>query len=697
MPHTPTNFQTARDHCRRHSVSLGVVPVTLLATLVTSGLAGCERPIVPGEAWEARARVAVDVLVTTDAGVPVADAWIVLSPSGRDARTRSDGTAEFSSLQLGDYTAHLVAPGFTSADVDLTVDGSTAFTWTLAAAPVSSAAIAGVVLNPAGDALEGVDIFVDGVVSAVTDVDGSYQIVDVLPGRYALSFEPPASSGFRSWTSPGVDVVDSTTTRVSTSLPGQSPATATFVGSAACAGCHTERAAQHGASAHGRPILAPADVSAALPALQADLNANVVVPLDPMVPGATATVTGAGPTWQVLLTDTAGATSGPFTIDKLYGGFETGVAFAATVGGERQVLPLAWALPGDGVLDDQPMWVPAYTAGWFDTAGLLLATPGPAASWALQCAGCHTTGSQVGETGGSYTVGKSPRAAILEDAVGCEACHGPGSAHLTANTSADAVYRILSPKRLPALEQVEVCARCHEAVTPALHPFTQPTAWPVAADGSPLDAGELVADFADAAPHRWPGLDLARSQADQVGDFRHSAHFRGADGYTGACWDCHDAHGTSLASSLRANPNDNSLCTSCHASRFPTEADQAAHAGHQRFAPDQWGAGRCTGCHFARTGTLLRTDSLTGAGDVHGHGIYTWRPDASVATFDAAGLTRLPLGQAPISGCVDCHLQVDAIKAQTGGVCACPKGDPTLRGTHEGFAIAFDYLFGGSR
>lgn len=99
---------------------------------------------------------------------------------------------------------------------------------------------------------------------------------------------------------------------------------------------------------------------------------------------------------------------------------------------------------------------------WFQATGKLGLTPGhsntagvkyrvfdPGAQ-ILRCFSCHSTGvPQVNAQG---------RIEPAEAGVNCEACHGPGQAHVAAG---GAKYKIDNPGQYRAAQRVEQCGACH--------------------------------------------------------------------------------------------------------------------------------------------------------------------------------------------------------------------------------------------
>ena len=154
--------------------------------------------------------------------------------------------------------------------------------------------------------------------------------------------------------------------------------------------------------------------------------------------------------------------------------------------------------------------------------------PGPV--WDEVCANCHVTGSGPAR----------------EDGIGCEACHGPGSAHAASPAEVlPFVFRADEPRR-----GASVCGSCH------LQGGTAP-------DGSPFAKGfhpgaDLMARFR----YDWEGLDA------EEGDVHSQLSLREVlrDGHSpqGAipCQDCHGSH--DLRAPHHAERPRVDLCNQCH-------------------------------------------------------------------------------------------------------------------------------------
>jgi predicted CXXCH cytochrome family protein len=228
---------------------------------------------------------------------------------------------------------------------------------------------------------------------------------------------------------------------------------------------------------------------------------------------------------------------------------------------------------------------------------------GPQQNWNHQCADCHVTAFAKG-----YDAARDAfDTRYAEAGVGCEACHGPGSAHVDwARLTEDARARVAKPvlatawraadggafafadgaaiaHRTPAARapapDVEACGACHARRTPLV-------AGP--ATGEPLDDAYRLATLD-------PGLYFADGAMDDevfnLGSFMQSRMHAAGVG----CIDCHDPHGG------RLRAPGNALCAQCHQ---PAVFDAPAHRGHA----DAPTATACTACHMP-TRTYMGIDA----------------------------------------------------------------------------------------
>ena len=589
----------------------------------------------------------------SETGAKIEGAWLSLAPSGRDQQTNAEGSATFAALPADSYTVTAAADGYetdTFGPFDIAAEDRSA---QLSLSPAEARTLLwGTVTGPGASAplLAGATVSVDGVSLATTGTDGSYAVT-VEAGEHAVHIAPPAGSTLTERDIPLVVVGAGVSAEVSATLAGAPPDDARYVSDQECARCHSDASDQHADSAHSRAALSPADAEVDGPSgLVAAFSDGAVVSLGG---GGAAALSRTGPgAWWVTVTDETGAVEGPLAVAEVYGGLRHAAALAVEGSDQLRVAPIAWSVAAGDV-------VPAWEAGWQSTAAP------STSSWDLQCAGCHATGHRLTEPQeGQFVLAARTADDVWSRTIGCQACHGPGSAHASSRDAAHIVH----VGRLDPARRRDTCARCHGRTAPLAHPFSAQPAWPVTDGGSALAAGEALAAHAawDRVP--WLGTDASRLHRDQSGELEVSAH---TGDYVGACGDCHAPHGSAHDAALRADRDDPTLCTGCHATRFPDEATNARHDAHHSDP-----AQGCVDCHFPRAGLLLGPDSRSGAGEVRAHLIVPWAPDAALEEFAAAGTSTLARGEAPIPACLDCHWN-------TSGCSGCLRGDPTLQSTFE--------------
>ncbi len=241
---------------------------------------------------------------------------------------------------------------------------------------------------------------------------------------------------------------------------------------------------------------------------------------------------------------------------------------------------------------------------------------GPYQNWNFMCAECHSTNVKKGFVAAE----KRYETTFSEIDVSCEACHGPGSAHVEwALSGAEGKDRglavdladpagkaswIIDPKTglakrsVPRTSQAELeaCARCHARRSV------------VAADyihGQPLLQTHRPALLTE-------GLYYADGQVqDEV--FEYQSYLQSKMHAAGvSCSDCHDPH------SLKVSGSADRVCAGCHAvEKFETPAHHFHKAGSAGAS--------CTSCH-------MPTREFMVVHSRHDHSFRVPRPDLSDAT-----------------------------------------------------------------
>lgn len=379
----------------------------------------------------------------------------------------------------------------------------------------------------------------------------------------------------------------------------------TFVGSATCAGCHADESEAFRGSDHARAMQVASDRT-----VLGDFN------------GARVTHRRVTSSFFrrdgkfFVRTDGPDGRPGEFEIAYTFGVDPLQQYLVPFPDGRLQALGLAW--------DTRPQAQGGQR--WFPLSPAERRVPldplhwaGREQTWNFQCAECHSTGLRK-----NYDPATNRYATTwAEITVSCEACHGPGSAHVAWAAARPAsgpaaragttglVVRLgrgegawavrdpqrgiaewTGPPRGPA--EVEVCARCHARRRPIVEP--SPHGRPFLDTHVPalLDAGLYHAD----------GQILG--EVYEYGSFLQSRMFRA--GVT--CSDCHEPHGA------KSRVAGNALCARCHT---PARFDTTAHHHHEAASE----GARCVNCHMAAR-TYMGVDPR------RDHSFRVPRPDLSV-------------------------------------------------------------------
>lgn len=410
-----------------------------------------------------------------------------------------------------------------------------------------------------------------------------------------------------------------TSQRAGTSAPPPAvagAAAADFVGSGACRQCHAPQYDAWSASQHARAMQHATEQT-----VRGDFN--------------DATLTFDGVTSRffrrdgrfVVRTDGPDGKLADFDVKYTFGVEPLQQYLVELPGGRLQALAVSW--------DTRPKaqggqrWYRQYPDEKLDHRDELHWTR-RAQNWNFMCADCHSTDVVKG-----YDAGKDAfDTRWKEISVGCESCHGPGSAHVAwaGTKSADpargltvqlderrgvtwaidaATGNAARSRPRSSEREIEVCAQCHARRAQIAEGYRA---------GAPL------------LDHYVPALLAAGlyypdgQQRDEVfvwGSWLQSRmHAKGV-----TCSDCHDPH----TQKLRAEGN--AVCGQCHA---PGRYDMPSHHHH---AAGSAGA-QCAACHMPQA-TYMVVDPR------RDHSLRVPRPDESVA-----------LGVP--NACNQCHTRQDA-------------------------------------
>ena len=196
------------------------------------------------------------------------------------------------------------------------------------------------------------------------------------------------------------------------------------------------------------------------------------------------------------------------------------------------------------------------------------------------CDGCHSVGYDIATK------------TVAEWNVGCEKCHGAGSAHVARPVR----ETIVNPARLDYVRANDTCIQCHSQGQPPGNPiggkyYDWPVGFHMGLDLSQFwkleehKLGETTfTHFADGTAHknRMQGNDFATSLM----------YARGV-----TCFSCHAPHGSENDAMLRAPGN--AVCLACHGPNTRNGPHAASIEAHTHHAPDSPGS-QCAACHMPK-------------------------------------------------------------------------------------------------
>lgn len=379
-------------------------------------------------------------------------------------------------------------------------------------------------------------------------------------------------------------------------------AAASYVGAAACAGCHPAQTAAWQGSHHAQ-AMQPANAQTVLGRFDHNHFSDN---------GITSTFWRKGGNYFVR-TDGPDGRLADFPVRYTFGVYPLQQYLVPLPGGRLQALPFAWDARPQAAGGQR--WLHLYAGQHLDHRDPLHWS-GREQNWNNRCAECHSTHLLR-----QYDAQQDRYATRWSDlAVACEACHGPGSAHLDwarrdaaarqddktlgLGIALDERHGVRwlrdpgsgAPRRSTALashREVETCAVCH-ARRRGISADPGPSGRLFDThDPSLLEAGLYFPD------------GQQQGEVYEYGSFLQSRMY--AQGVS--CGDCHEPHG----GKLRAQGN--ALCTQCHdAARYDAGA-------HHRHAPGSAGA-QCVNCHMP-TRTYMQVDAR------RDHSLRVPRPDLS--------------------------------------------------------------------
>ncbi len=234
--------------------------------------------------------------------------------------------------------------------------------------------------------------------------------------------------------------------------------------------------------------------------------------------------------------------------------------------------------------------------------------------WLKKCGGCHATGVDL------------EKKTFIEPAVGCEACHGPGSWHAALPKTAifDKRRTIVNPSKLTPGVAVQICGSCHNRGKATKY---KGAGWPVGyRPGKALTSFYKSTSYAAGDVKHLYANEFSKGHHQQYIDWVQSKHFK--EGVT--CTSCHYVHQIGMpATRSQTLAAGSRQCLSCHT----VVNKNMAHSIHS-FA-------NCVGCHMPRIAKSAES------GDIHSHVFVTLLPK------DTLSNPKIP------NSCQTCHEHKD--------------------------------------
>jgi hypothetical protein len=309
-------------------------------------------------------------------------------------------------------------------------------------------------------------------------------------------------------------------------------------------------------------------------------------------------------------------------------------------------------------------------------------------SYSERCIGCHTTGfrNPMGQNGnGEWVYSPFPASLVPPDYeeqypdydhdgiadivnIGCEACHGPGSAHILG--SGDPDY-ILAPSELDTERSNEICEQCHVRTKSSPNEtFGYPYRDDVLDHWIPGVTEAPLKDYYVDKAGLWPDGVNSRQHHQQYEDLYQSSKPT-FQFHPIKCVECHSPHrgGKHMVVTrivddgltIPTSNDNNTLCLACHATHGAFEEitkEQVAeyednlghisevveaHSNHPYGPERSMGLSRCSKCHMPKTAKSAINY------DIHGHTFEPIAPEKTTMYQEQGGM--------PNACAVSCHAQ----------------------------------------
>jgi predicted CXXCH cytochrome family protein len=232
--------------------------------------------------------------------------------------------------------------------------------------------------------------------------------------------------------------------------------------------------------------------------------------------------------------------------------------------------------------------------------------------WNNNCVQCHSVAGEVGYEPGNW------QTRVAELGIACEACHGPGKAHVAQHSNPLTRYAqrwsvgsdptIVNPARLTPQQSSQVCGQCHTA-------FDSKVATPKNAFRPGAEFHQLFTMADENDPSFWRDGSMRIGGREFSGMSQSACYLKGEM----SCLSCHSMHASNPDKQMRPEMLGDHACTQCHAEKA---VNSQLHTHH---AADSEGS-RCFNCHMPHSSYALfkgirshRIDSPSAASSVmHG-------------------------------------------------------------------------------
>ncbi len=289
-----------------------------------------------------------------------------------------------------------------------------------------------------------------------------------------------------------------------------------------------------------------------------------------------------------------------------------------------------WVLSGHGreLIDLPFVWL-TKEKRWIPRESSFLVPPlppdvEPSSIWNSSCMTCHTTHPDKALNPPDSP--NRPQTTVAEFGISCEACHGPGQAHIESHRLHEKnpnveVVSLVDPSKLPHDRVSQVCGQCHMA-------------WHRETPGSDLalrpgdDLGRVRQSVMNPSQF-WPD-GMVRIVGREWNGLKASPCFLKGEL---TCLSCHEMHPANESQAI-SDWNEDQLkpgfrgdiaCTQCH-TKYEDESILISHTHHAANSPGS----RCYNCHAPNTtyGLLKATISHQITSPTAAETVRTGRPNA---------------------------------------------------------------------